>query len=167
MSRLDAVLLAVCAVLLIAGGSYVAGQRHGKQQAALLQSQATADTIRSTITVAETVFVAKVDTFRVRQTKVVTLRDTLLRHVTDTVLVKQYVAASDTALRACSEVIVSCDTIRARYAALAKQDSTTQQLLRKQTPSLFDKIKQRCGLSVGYGVVSGKVDAVAGCNILP
>lgn len=164
MSKLDAALLGIFCLLLVGGASYFAGQRRGKQDAELVQSQAHADTIKIAVTKAETVFVSKVDTFHIWRTKTLTVRDTLLRHLTDTVLVKQYVAASDTALRACSDVIISCDTIRARYASLVKQDSVTQALLRKQQPSLWDQIKDRCGLGVGYGIKGG--DATLGCIVL-
>lgn len=164
MSKLDAVLLAVVLALLLAGASYIAGRSRGKAEAALVQSQAHAGTIKIGVAKAETVFVSKVDTFHIRRTKTLPVRDTLLKHLTDTVLVKQYVAATDTALRACSDVIISCDTIRARYASLVKQDSVTQALLRKQQPSLWDQIKDRCGLGVGYGLKGG--DATLGCIVL-
>lgn len=164
MSKFYAALGAVLTALFIAGASYIVGDLRGKQDAALVASQAKADTIRVAVTKAETVFVAKADTFTRWRTKTVTLRDTLLRHITDTVLVKQFVAASDTALHACSEVIVSCDTIRARYAALAKQDSTTQQLLRKQQPGFWAELKSSCGIGAGYGLKGG--DAMLGCIVV-
>lgn len=165
-SKLTDVLAIVGFALFIAIGSYFAGRSRGKAEAALVQSQAHADTIKIAVTKAETVFVSKVDTFTVWRTKTIALRDTLLRHVADTVLVKQYVAASDTALRACSDVIISCDTIRVRYASLVKQDSVTQALLRKQQPSLWDKIKQNCGLAGGYSVTTRGGDVSVSCILV-
>ncbi len=64
---------------------------------------------------------ARVDTLLVHDTvkvrlavdRVVTIRDTVLHHLTDTLLVKEYVARTDTALHACSELLGDCATFRA------------------------------------------------------
>jgi DNA topoisomerase IB len=55
------------------------------------------------------------DTVRVRVAvdRVVTLRDTVLAHLTDTVLVKQFVTRADSAAQACVELSSSCQAFRA------------------------------------------------------
>jgi hypothetical protein len=54
------------------------------------------------------------DTVRVRSTiaRVDTLRDTVLTHLTDTVLVKEYVTRTDSALHACTELLNDCAAFR-------------------------------------------------------
>src|SRR6185312_6970205 len=84
---------------------------------------------------AETVYVARVDTFTAWRTRTVALHDTVLKHLTDTLLVKQYVASTDSTIRACSDVILSCDTVRARYRLLVSKDSTLAATEKPGTPS--------------------------------
>jgi len=166
VSKITVAVVAVLLVLLVAGGSYFAGQRREKQEAALMQAQARADTIKIGVTKAETVYVAKVDTFAIWRTRVDSVRYMVLKHLTDTVRVKAYVATTDSTIHACSAVLIACDTIRARYAALVKQDSVTQQLLRKQQPNLWDKIKQNCGLAGGYSVTTRGGDVSVSCILV-
>lgn len=71
------------------------------------------------------------DTLRVTRLvpKLETLRDTVLSHLTDTIIVKQYVAVADSMRQACSELTHDCAafrqnaqaTIRALEAKLAVQ----------------------------------------------
>lgn len=64
---------------------------------------------------------ARVDTLVVRDTvkvrvainHVVTMTDTVLHHLTDTVLVKQFVTKADSAAKACSELSNDCQAFRA------------------------------------------------------
>lgn len=63
------------------------------------------------------------DTKTVRQTiaRVDTLRDTVLAHLTDTLVVKEFVTRADSALKACTELANDCATFRTlanqRFAA--------------------------------------------------
>ncbi len=64
---------------------------------------------------------ARVDTLLVHDTvkvrvainHVVTMTDTVLRHLTDTVLVKQFVTRADSAAKVCSELSNDCQAFRA------------------------------------------------------
>lgn len=68
---------------------------------------------------------ARVDTVLVEQIRTVpkvivatdTLRDTVLTHLTDTVLVERYVHVADSAVRACHALLVGC----AAYRELSQQ----------------------------------------------
>ena len=47
-------------------------------------------------------------------------RDTVLKHLTDTVLVKQFIAAADTAIRACQSVVLTCEQRVAQRDSIIK-----------------------------------------------
>jgi hypothetical protein len=57
---------------------------------------------------ADTVFRHDTVTLTRRITETTTIRDTLLKHLTDTIRVKEFIAASDSAIHACTEAVSSC-----------------------------------------------------------
>lgn len=68
----------------------------------------------------------QIDTVRIKADGVKVVRDTLLAHLTDTVEVLRYVAATDTALRACTDLANSCERFHATADSLFKaKDATT------------------------------------------
>lgn len=99
------------------------------------------------------------DTIKVRVAveRVVTLRDTVLRHLTDTVLVKQFVTRADSAAHACTELSNDCATFRAlanqKMAALqAKLDARPA----VQTRSCTVSNVVAGGLSIAGGFFLGR-----------
>ncbi len=82
---------------------------------------------------------ARTDTLVVRDTvkvriavdRVITLRDTVLAHLTDTVLVKQFVTRADSAAKACVELSNDCQAFRtyatATIHALERKVATAPQ----------------------------------------
>lgn len=84
-----------------------------------------------------------------------TLRDTVLKHLTDTVIVKAYVQASDSTIRACTSVLHDCAAVQA--------------LLRQQVGALETKLAavpvaqpRSC---VNTGLVSGLLGALGGLGV--
>jgi len=119
--------LAMVALVLVAGGGAglaVHERAIGRQLQRNADLAEAAHVAAHAVAKAETVYVAKVDTFAIWRTRVDSVRYMVLKHLTDTVRVKEYVATSDSTIRACSDVILSCDTVRARYRALVAKDST-------------------------------------------
>jgi hypothetical protein len=72
------------------------------------------------------------DTLRVTATRlrVDSLRDTVLTHLTDTVLVKEFVARTDTALKTCTELSNDC----AAFRRLAQQRFDAYEAKLKEQP---------------------------------
>jgi hypothetical protein len=96
-----------------------------------------------------------VDTVRVRIASVKTLRDTL--RIADTVAVKEYLERTDSALNACTELANSCTLFRATADTLiASQRTQIEWWVKHDKPhhSLRTKLRERIGLTVGYGVTS-------------
>lgn len=58
---------------------------------------------------AETTYIHNTKRLVVHTARVDTLRQTVLQHLHDTTVVKEYVVATDSALKACSDVRQSCD----------------------------------------------------------
>lgn len=94
------------------------------------------------------------DTVKVRYaiSRLDTLRDTLLTHLTDTVLVKEYVTRADSVAKACTELSNDC----AAFRAYASQTIAALQAKVKAQPAT---IKVRCTES---NVVSGIIGAAGG-----
>lgn len=65
------------------------------------------------------------DTVRVRETvtRLTTLRDTVLRHLTDTLLIREYVTRTDSAAHACTELSNDCAAFRTFALQRFAQDS--------------------------------------------
>ena len=141
--------VAMLAGLLVGGVGLAVHERNvGRDQQRAADLAEAAHVAAHAVAKAETVYVAKTDTFTIWRTKLATVRDTVLKHLTDTVLVQQYVATSDSTIRACSDVILSCDTVRARYRALVAKDSTLA-AIPKPKPGLLSRV----GVYAGYGIV--------------
>lgn len=156
--------LAFVALALVVGGavalaSYERGVGRAQQQQ--VDAAQAAHVAQIAVVKAETVLVARVDTFTRWRTKLVPVRDMLLKHLTDTVLVKQYVRAADSTIRACSDVILSCDTVRARYRALVSKDSTLAAIA-KPDNGFFSHWKKSVGGSIVYGLDDHKLHAGPG-----
>ncbi len=117
------VTIAALAVTLL-GGAWGAMRAHDAEQRAIGARDVKIHALDSVIA-ANKQQTAKVDTlWRIDTLKLArvvartdTLRDSVLKHVTDTLIVKEYIARSDSALRACSLVVDDC----ARFHSLAEQ----------------------------------------------
>ena len=104
-----------------------------------------------------------VDTVTVRVASVRTLRDTL--RITDTLQVIAYVARTDSALQACTELASSCSSFRLTADSLLKsQQSVIDWWQRHDKPhhSLRTKLTERVGVTCGYGVTASQGQAYAG-----
>lgn len=62
---------------------------------------------------AETAFVHSTNTVTRLVTRLDTLRDSVVRHKTDTVLVDRFITVADSTARACTEALGNCATLRA------------------------------------------------------
>lgn len=104
------------------------------------------------------------DTVRVRETvaRVTTLRDTVLRHLTDTVLIREYVTRSDSAANACTELAHDCAAFRTFAFGRFAQDS-----IKLATQPRIVAAKASRGLlpRPGFGVTAG-IDAHGKPNIV-
>lgn len=92
------------------------------------------------------------DTIRVRKTveKVVTLRDTVLKRLTDTVLVKEFIRVADSTVRACTDLSRDCAEFRRFALQKFQQDSVKLNAIRPI-------VAKSCVLPVGMSVVLGGV----------
>jgi hypothetical protein len=102
--------------------------------------------------VAHTDSIYRTDTlYFTRKLKVaVAMHDTVIKHLTDTILVKQFIAAQDTAIQACQSVVLTCEQ------RVAQRDSIIK---------LYKSLKPaRIGIGLiggcGYGVKGG--DCIVG-----
>lgn len=107
---------------------------------------------------------ARIDTLLVRDTikvrlaveRVVSVRDTLLQHLTDTIRVKEYIARTDTALKACSELAGDCAEFRQRATAIFAAYEAKLRAQPIATP-------RSCTVSNGvWGVLGASVGVVGG-----
>lgn len=87
----------------------VAEQQRGAAVVLNHQYDSTLKSIKQPLATVETLLVHDKRTVPVLATRVVTKTDTVLRHLTDTVLVKQYVTTADSAAKACVESINHCN----------------------------------------------------------
>lgn len=77
--------------------------------------------------------------------RVDSIRDTVLAHITDTLVVKQYVAATDSMRHACTELANDCETFRANATKLIGAQNTEITALKKI------KAPHPCGLTWSLG----------------
>jgi hypothetical protein len=99
----------VVAVIALGAGWY-----HSIGERAVLASQEAAtrhalDSLARVSARVDSVYVRDTLTLTHETTRYVTVRDTLLVHLTDTIRVKEYVQAADSVVRACSAVVTACD----------------------------------------------------------
>ena len=153
-------LVLVALVLLAAGGVGLAVHERaiGRQLQRNADLSAQTHIAAHAVARAETVYVSTVDTFTIWRNRTTVLRDTVLAHLTDTVRVKEYVATSDSTIRACSDVILSCDTVRARYRALVAKDSTLA-ALPKPNASFLSHIRKFVGPTITLSADDKKLHA--------
>lgn len=102
---------------------------------------------------AETLFVR--DTIRLtrRFAQFDTIRDTVLHHLTDTVVVKQFITRADSLAQACTELAKDCAT---KIRLAERRAEILQQLLHEQQPV---KIATSC---VQSNVIVGVIGAAVG-----
>ena len=143
MSRYLALGIALALALLVGAYAY-------KEYAATKQADRELQLLRHQVAVTDTLY--RTDTlYFTRTLKVeVARRDTVLKHLTDTVLVKQFVYAADTALHACTAVIKTCEQ------RVAERDSIIK-VYQAMKPSRFS-----VGLYGVCGVGVKGMDCVAG-----
>ncbi len=84
-----------------------------------------------------------------------TLRDTVLKHLTDTVIVKAYVQASDSTIRVCRSVVTDCQAVQ----ALLRQQISTLEVKLAAVPVAQPR---SC---VNTGLVSGLLGALGGFGV--
>ena len=153
--------LATLTMLLVMGG-IVWGASHertiGRQQQQAQDNARVIATDKGAVAKADTIYVAHTDTLTRYVARTTTLHDTVLKHLTDTVLVKEYVATADSTIRACSDVVLSCDTVRARYRALVSADSVAA-AAPKPKAGLFAHFKRSVGVSAVYALDDHKLHA--------
>ena len=163
---MTALLLAVrwwreAALLLLAGvliaschARDVALRDRGRAEERARVADSTLHAIRPLLARADTVLVHDTVRVRVAVDRVVTMTDTVLAHLTDTVLVKQYVQTADSAAKACSLLVTDC----ARYRGYAEQ---TIRALEAKLAAAAAVPKKSCMLTtVGAAVVGGTIGYV-------
>ena len=79
--------------------------------------------------------------------RVRTIRDTVLAQLTDTVRVKEYIARTDTALHACSELVDNCAAFRAFAIQKFAADSQRFVAFRASVPKP-SRCQFKCGVVV-------------------
>lgn len=151
--------LVLVVVLVAFLASFRAGDRHraGLDQRALAgQVYRVADSVSRSLAPK----LARVDTLLVHDTvkvrvaiaRVTTLRDTVLQNLHDTTVVKEYVARTDTALKACSELSNDCAQFRAFAIQKFAADSTKFTAFRASIPRP-PRFGFKSGLTVGFAAV--------------
>lgn len=108
---------------------------------------------------AATKVVRLTDTVRVRIDGVKVVRDTLLQHITDTVLVRQYIAATDTALKACSELAETCSDFRTRATSLIGSQKIELDLTRRLNVDLQRKVQRANAVTITALIIGGLIGA--------
>ena len=138
-------------------GLFVAHERRVEQRGVAKEKTRVADSVIKVVTPQ----LARVDTLVVRDTvrvrvavnRVTALHDTVLRHLTDTVLVKEFVTRADSAAKACTELSGDCAAFRAfatqKMAALQSKVDAAPAIVVKScvAPGLVSGL---VGLAVGY-----------------
>lgn len=159
MSRYLLPILAL-AIAVLSLVSYCEGRAAGK---AAITSAARADTIaRLSRTLATRKAFEQVDTIRLRETttRYVTLRDTIFRHRTDTLIsidtVRLLVAAADSTIHACRATITDCEARADAAEGIVAQQARQITALEHRTRRFWD----RFGISAGYGLTATPSGAV-------
>lgn len=101
-----------------------------------------------------------------------TLRDSVLAHLTDTVVVKQYVQAVDSTVKACRDLVSDCARFRVTADSTIRAVSTERDVALKLASANRHSWFSRCGLLVGYGTpvtgaIRGSALVGAGCRVWP
>lgn len=108
----------------------------------------------------ETALDAKAETVRVAVTRFRTVRDSV--RLTDTVWVKEFVRVSDSTVRACSDLLTSCESFRASSGSLVRSLEVERDFWKRRyessRPSFWDRLSVNCG----YGVTRVRHNVYAG-----
>jgi hypothetical protein len=158
-SRVAIAILIALAVLTVVVLVFRAGDRH-RAEADRIALAGREYRVADSVSRALAPKIARVDTLvvhdtvkvRVAITRVATLTDTVLHHLTDTVLVKEYVARSDTALKACSELSHDCAQFRSFAIQKFAADSNKFVAFRASIPKP-PRFGFRSGLITGVAAV--------------
>ncbi len=143
-------------VFLAAKYAYDRHQREiGKLSVLLEQSEKSADSFREASRINAGRYAKAVKTFTRLKTRTDTLRDSLV--ITDTVKVKEYVAAADSTIKACSLVVLTCENVQnSLKGQIAAQDTTIGLLKRSAKGSKLSRIGN-AAILLGVGIVVGNV----------
>ena len=121
-----------------------------QQYAAKTQAERELQLLRHSVKHTDSVLVHDTLYFNRKLLVATTLHDTVVKHLTDTVLVARYIQATDSALKACTDVFQSCK------ASIAVRDSMIA-VYKAMKPS-----------RIGLGIIGGcgvGLDAKAACII--
>lgn len=138
--------LAIAAILLIVSiivGEHYYAEKHGGDSEKLKQAVEQTKLGEKTLARVDTVY--KRDTIRLTRevTKYRSIRDTL--KITDTVQVKEFVRQADSTIKACTEVVQTCEQKDSAHriieAGLRKQNDALKSLLPTKTERFFTAAK--------------------------
>jgi hypothetical protein len=101
----------------------------------------------------DTIFIKDTVVVRRAVDRVITLRDTVLQHLSDTVLVREFVTRADSAAQACSELLNTCSVYRqqatAEIAAL-KAKVAVAPIIQTRSCVASDVLWGAIGIGAGY-----------------
>lgn len=160
MVKLRSYLPWLLAFLAFAGSAFQTyDARYAQAESARLQT--TLDSLAKVQARVESVYVTRRDTVVRRITRVDSLTQTVTEWKHDTLRVVEYVTATDSALRACSALILSCDERaaiqRQQYSALAAKHRADEAVLRARVPTMRSKLVSGA-LVFGAGWLAGRLD---------
>lgn len=150
-----AILVLIAVLLTVYRGQLIAAKRAGIAEERIRSADSTIAVLEHRIPAAETVYVR--DTIRIRTTvpQLLTLHDTVVQHLTDTVLVLRYVTAADSALHACSDLVSSCETTRRLLTADRNAWKSKYEALTSIPPPVGRSLK-RDALLAGGGALTAE-----------
>lgn len=134
-------------MLLVFAVLYGADQR-ARGAAEARHWKARADSLEARVARIDTVIVVQRDTFLVRRARVDTMTVTVESWKHDTVKVVEYVTAADSAIRACSALVLSCDQ-RDSVRVLQLEAWEGRWASRPRPPSALRTWAER--LAIGFG----------------
>lgn len=126
----------------------VALQQRGRAEERARVADSTLKAVKPQLARAETTLVHDTVRVRVAVDRVITQTDTVLAHLTDTILVKSYVQTADSAAKACSLLVTDC----ARYRDYAEQ---TIRALEAKVAAANAMPKKSCTLPTVGGMLLG------------
>lgn len=124
-------------------------QEIGALTVLLEHSEKSADEYREASRVNAERYAKAVKTFTRLKTRTDTLRDSLV--ITDTLKVKEYVAAADSTIKACSLVVLTCEDVQKSLRGQIAAQDTTIGILKKQIPGKLTTAKNiAIGVLIGF-----------------
>lgn len=150
---------ALLVVMLATGGGIWAYGRYeqeiGRRDATIRTQDSTLAVLRKSVHRVDSLYVVQVDTLWRRKAVYDTIRDTLLKHLTDTLKVVEYIHAADSTIQACSQVVLTCQLKVSQRDSIILQQTAQLRLLRTP-PRLFGLIPAPSrSLVFGIGLVGG------------